>query len=71
MYHANIRANNQVESWHKTVGLAHPNIYRLLDTNGYQWSRAPSFAIRASVIAFGSAFSILSQLVGTIVCDLA
>ena len=36
VYHSNIRTNNQVESWHsrlnRTVGLTHPNIYRLLDT---------------------------------------
>ena len=36
VYHSNICTNNQVESWHsrlnRTVGLTHPNIYRLLET---------------------------------------
>ena len=36
VYNSNVRTNNQVESWHsrlnRTVGLTHPNVYRLLDS---------------------------------------
>ena len=36
VFHSNVRTNNQVESWHsrlnRTVGLVHPNVYRLLDS---------------------------------------
>ena len=36
VFNSNVRNNNQVESWHRrlnrTVGMTHPNVYRLLDT---------------------------------------